>query len=315
MAYSLEGLESAFDRLDQMWALIPDFLRKKWTDADPGHITETELVLIKTFIDKQERSRMGRDEKYLAGRLEMHKKQLKAGLYEDTVNSLRASGHLNDTTRDAWLQAIAIDKEMEKFGEKTPGVGGFLMAFLAQAQRELDQSRVVSRRFDTSRDYGEGNVFDVRSDNGASGESIGTHTLMAKDTPKSLPVYEECRVVAKFASMAIATALAKEVNEHPSTASGLDWGRLLRHYLRYPAAKPSMWESQVLEHVRNQKTDDWTDPTFDQIPDKLENPRADGPGATMLLAQRRIGTLRDDLEKRYVDLEERVDRFQLLLKF
>jgi hypothetical protein len=67
--------------------------------------------------------------------------------------------------------------------------------------------------------------------------------------------------------------------------------------------------------VRNQKTDDWTDPTFDQIPDKLENPRADGPGATMLLAQRRIGTLRDDLEKRYVDLEERVDRFQLLLKF
>jgi hypothetical protein len=115
--------------------------------------------------------------------------------------------------------------------------------------------------------------------------------------------------------MAIATALAKEVNEHPSTASGLDWGRLLRHYLRYPAAKPSMWESQVLEHVRNQKTDDWTDPTFDQIPDKLENPRADGPGATMLLAQRRIGTLRDDLEKRYVDLEERVDRFQLLLKF
>ncbi|MGH9892899.1 MAG: hypothetical protein ACREA0_13095, partial [bacterium] len=222
MAYSLEGLESAFDRLDQKWALIPDFLKKKWTDQDPGHITETELVLIKTFISKEERSRMGRDEKYLAGRLAVHKKQLQAGLYEDTINRLRTDGYLNDTARNAWLQAVAIDKEMEGFGEKTPGVGGFLMAFLAQAQRELDQSRIVSRRFDTSREFGEGNVFDIRSDNGASGEAIGTHTLMAKDTPKSVPVYEECRVVAKFASTAIASILTKEVNENSSIASGLD---------------------------------------------------------------------------------------------
>jgi hypothetical protein len=251
---------------------------------------------------------MGRDEKYLANRLALHAKQLEAGLYEESIKAIHTSGYINDDIRDAWLAATALDREMEKFGGQTPGIGGFMMQFLSQAQIELNRSRLRSIGFDAAKKFGPGNVFDTRSDNGATGEHIGTHTLMSKDTPKSLPVYEECRVVAKFASMAICSILAKDVNENPSTAGGLDWARILRHYMRYPEAKANMWESQVLDFVRKNHTD----PTFDQIPDQVVQPRATGPDATMLLMQRRNGVTRQKLEERYIALEERVNRFQLI---
>ena len=308
MAGALEGLESAFNRFDKKWQMIPEFLQKKFAKQNPGLIRETELVLIKMLFSKDERTRMGRDPKYLADRMAVHAKQLEAGLYEDSIDSIHASGHINNEIRDAWKAAIALDREMEKFGSQTQGIGGFLMQFFAQAQRELNKSRLLSQGFDAARKFGEGNIFDVRSDNGATGEHIGTHTLMSKDTPRSLPVYEECRVVSKFASMAVATLMATEVNDNGNTSVGLDWARILRHYMRYPAAKPSMWESQVLAHVRKNNAD----PTYDEIPDKVAQPRAQGADASMLLMQRRNGTARQKLEERYIALEERVNRFQLI---
>ncbi|MGW3150727.1 MULTISPECIES: hypothetical protein [Streptomyces] len=76
-------------------------------------------------------------------------------------------------------------------------------------------------------------------------------------------------------------------------------------------ASAAMWESQVLAHVRRTGAD----PTYDDIPDKVVQPQVQGPDAALRLAARRKGTLRAGLEKRYHDLEKRVDQFQLLLRF
>ncbi|CAM5328909.1 hypothetical protein GCM10010343_32600 [Streptomyces avidinii] len=79
-------------------------------------------------------------------------------------------------------------------------------------------------------------------------------TAAVRDTAKSLPVHEETRRLARFASSAVARHRVTEVNTNPGRTRRCGWPR-------------------------------------------------------------RTGTLRAELEKRYRDLEERVDRFQRLLRF
>lgn len=311
LSLALESMEGALARLEHLFVRLPEDMQTTHGSKRPTRLHDSELVLLRVLFNKEERSRMGRDEDYLKKRLAIHVKQLGDGLYEKGIAHLHGSGYLNDAARDSWLRAIATDREMEDFGDLTPGVSGFLINLLAQGQQELERSRRLSRQFDTARDFGPGNSLDTRSDNGASGEHIGTHTLMSKDTAKSLPVHEETRRLARFASMAVARHLVTEVNTNPSTAGGLDWDRILRHYLRFPSAGAAMWESQVLAHVRRTGAD----PTYDDIPDKVVQPQVQGPDAALRLAARRKGTLRAELEKRYHDLEKRVDQFQLLLRF
>jgi len=311
LSMALESMEASLESMENLFVRLPDALQTTLASKNPQRLRDIDLVLIKVLFNKAERARMGRDEKYRDAQLELHVKQLKEGRYEAGIRHLHAGGYLNDRARDAWLAAIAIDREMEDFGDYTPGVSGFMMQLLAKGQVELEQSRRRSAGFDSARDRGPGNAFDERSDNGATGEHIGTHTLMSKDTSISLPVHEETRRVARFASMAVARHLVTEVNAGGGSSGGLDWDRILRHYLRFPHARAGMWETQVLNHVRRTGAD----PKYDEIPDQVVQPRVQGPDAAARLAARRSGTVRADLEKRYIGLEERVDHFQLLLKF
>ncbi|MCA1682026.1 MAG: hypothetical protein LC700_02610, partial [Actinobacteria bacterium] len=246
LSMALESMEASLNRMENLFVRLPDNIKTRFASKNPARLRDSDLVLLRVLFDKEERARMGRDEDYLKKRLALHVEQLNDGIYEQGIRHLRDRGYLNDAARDAWLAAIRVDREMEDFGDYTPGVSGFMIQLLAQGQHELIRSRTLSRRFDTARDFGPANVFDVRSDNGATGEHIGTHTLMSKDTAISLPVHEETRRVARFASMAVARHMVTEVTAHPSTVGGLDWDRSLRHYLRFPYARSGMWESQVL---------------------------------------------------------------------
>jgi hypothetical protein len=311
LSMALESMEAVLARMEGLLVRLPEDMQAAASSKAPSRLRDSDLVLIRVLFDKEERARMGRDEDYLEKRLEVHVEQLGSGVYERGIQHLRARGYLNDAARDAWLAAIEVDREMEGFGKLTPGVSGFMIQLLAQGQHELEKSRGLSRRFDGARDFGPGNALDPRSDNGATGEHVGTHTLMSKDTSISLPVHEETRRVARFASAAVARHLVAEVDANPGSTRGLDWDRILRHYLRYPFARPSMWEAQVLAHVRRTGAD----PTYDDIPDKVVQPLAEGAEGAARLAARRRGGVQAELEKRYQDLEERVDRFQLLLRF
>ncbi len=281
---ALEGLGSAVDR-------------------SPLGRRGTEPVLLRALVDRAFRSRMAGDRRYLDEQVRRHREQLGSGLFERGIDHLRAQGYLNERAAAAWRRAVAVDAALERVGPHTPGVGGFLLGTLARAHEELERSRTHSRRLDSGDTFGPGNVFDVRPDNGASGEHLGSHTLMAKDSATSLPLHREAKRLARFASVAVATTLASEVSRSRDTTEGLDWDVVLRHYLRFPSGDPSGWESQVLEHVRTHAAD----PTVEQVTDLPPTLLASGAQGAARLARRRAGSLRAELERRYVALEERAD--------
>lgn len=303
LTMALESMETPLRQIQGIEVVVPKSVVEGVVPAaKAAPLRDSPLVLIRSAFNRAFRLKMGKDEDFLGEQLEKHAKQLASGVYPTSIDELKTKGYLNTTAASAWRQAVAIDQDLEKFGERTPGTAGFLMTFLAKGQAEVEDSRRRSRGFDTARDFGQGNVLDMRTSNGATGEHIGMHALMSKDTSRSHPMHEETRRVARFASMAVASLLVAEVSTTSSTAVGLDWDVIVRHYLRFPAGKANMWESQVLEYFRTHGVD----PTYDQIPDQVRQPRATGAALTRL-ARRRTGTVRSDLEKRYIALEERID--------
>lgn len=309
MAGALEGLEALFHRYDENANWIPAELRQKLKLRDSRVLSESELALIRALFNAEHRTRMVEDAKFKKEQVALHKQQLQDGIYPKGIRMFFEKGLINAAGRDALLAAFDIDQKLEDYGSLTPGIGGFLINFLTLAQKALNESRRKSYQLDR-RDMGkpgEGAVLDERSDNGASGETVGTHTLLAKDTPKSQPLYEDANALAKFASLAAATILMNSVNDLPDPNIGQDWEAILRHYLRFPRALPGMWEQQVLEHVRNTGEN----PRFDQIADAPRYPPLTlTPGGRMEAL--RAGKKRQELEALYIALEKKADSYMLL---
>ena len=249
---------------------------------------------------------MASNDAYRASRLVLHNKQIHSGVYEIGLKEYMDKGYLNQSALDAFRQAVRIDVGLEDSNARTPGVGGFLIEFLASAQKEVNNSRKFATQLDTSNSVSTGanSVFDERTDDNASSETIGTHTLLSKDTPKSQPLYEDARALAKYASLAVATWMLTEVTSSSDITSGLDWDKILKSYMRFPAASPNMWETQVLSTFRR----GGQDPAYDDIADRPDFPKItlNGPDGKMVGWQN--GTARTRLEKLYIDLEAKVDR-------
>ena len=87
---------------------------------------------------------------------------------------------------------------------------------------------------------------DTATENGASGENVGTHSLMAKDSPTSDPFRNDAVRLAKHASASIATMLLDRVNTGPGEDRGIDWPAVLRFWLPFPAPAGTTWWSVLL---------------------------------------------------------------------
>lgn len=310
MAGALESLQALFARFDQAAGYLSPELRTALNIPSSEALVQSNLVLIKTLFNADERTRMNRDSDYLNTQLARHVQQINSEVYNEGVDRLRADGYLNDAARDAFKRAFAIDRGLEAHDERTPGVGGFLMQFLAQSQGEINRSRAATRTLDSGGGRADpGHVLDARTDNGASGETIGTHTLMAKDTPKSQPLYEDAKVLAKYASLSVVHLMLTEVNSPNDASSGLDWEAVLQQLLRFPHGRPGMWESQALTLFRQAGVN----PGFEEVPNRPQVPRLSVSDADRKLLDRRGGTQRGRLEQMYVALEERVDRYMINL--
>lgn len=310
MAGALESLEKLLERYEGYAAEVPPPLREGLKLPNSGRLRDSDLVLVRTLCNAGERARMDQDKDYLDSRVRLHIEQLGSGVYERNIDRAHEKGYLNDQARDALRRAFAIDKGVEAMHSRTPGCGGFLIIFLAQAQGELNKALRASARLDSEHigKPNEGNVLDERTDNDSSAEYIGTHTLLSKDTPKSQPLHEDAMVLAKYASLAVATVMLKEINDNPDTGSGLDWDRVLQHLIRFPEAKPTMWETQALAFFRQ----GGTNPGYEDVQDRPEYPRVRVADPDGRLLSRRNGNRRGELERMYVDLEEKADRFMML---
>lgn len=255
-------------------------------------------------MDKQ----LGRHKKALQSK--RHADGIAESNYERAIRMLGDCGFLAPQGQDALKRAFQVDVIAESFDQPTPGAGGFLIQFAIQLQEQRDASDAVSNRLNAQH-----LIFDARSDNSpkaspkgkpaAVGEMIGSHSLMSKDTPGSLPLFDEAKVLAGLASQSVFHLFLLEVSS-PAIGTGIDWRKVLQHLIRYPA-KTKGWESQALTFFRtNSRIPAFADvPELAQLRDSMRLPHS-------ALAERRAGTKATDLELKYVKLEKDVAPYRYL---
>jgi len=274
-------------------------------------IHHAHLTLFRVMFSEEERQKAASDEEYMERLVQQHRQSLRRGVYRQAIDASLVLG-ITDRAREELQLAFQVDQRLEeKYKDnfpkgKFPGVGGFLIAFLAQAQKQVEKDKPQVQRLNQQ----EKSILDKRTDNGASEEQIGTHSLLAKDSKETQGsagkqlFRDEVVGLAKHASAALAVLLAERVNSTPNPEVGLDWDSIVRYYVKFPYFRRGQWEEQILTRVQD----------FEEIPDVNDvsdrpNFRLLGPGfGASKLQQRRNGNKAKVLEKRYQDLEVKADR-------
>lgn len=79
-------------------------------------------------------------------------------------------------------------------------------------------------------------VMDARAQNGASNETVASHSLLAKDNPErkgeKKPFREDALRLAAYASRAVLALAAQQL--HGRIERKIDWDRVLRYYAGHP---------------------------------------------------------------------------------
>lgn len=217
-------------------------------------LASSELVLFELMFDQDKRRRMVCDES-MDAMYERHEAQLKARAYHAAIDRLKQRGFLCNDAHAALTAAFDEDCRSEDASGFVPGAGGFLITLLDLMERERIDSLVAQEggAAHPCRPTSGGGldavhasaVIDVSSANGASGENIGTHSLLAKDAETSTPFRHDAVLLAKYASAAVARRMVQRLAEDPDPTKGVDWLLLLQHYLPFPQAGTGWWNEIV----------------------------------------------------------------------
>lgn len=273
--------------------------------TDTGQrIRSSDLVLIKTLFNEQERRDMVEDEQYKEFKVQEHIFQLTGGMYRQWIQQMRVEGKITPRAESALNSAFQVDKILEdKYpgigGKSIPGVGGFLINFLSLLQAEVNISHQKAKELDAKPE----SVYEAATVNGASEETIGTHSLMAKDGGDKEPLRGEAIALAKFASAAIAVLLVQRIQNESDPEKGLDWDTLIRHFVRFPPDQVNCWEEEVLAAFSGGSSL----PTLDTIQDKPNYRLLTINDPDGKLKARRTGAKTKQLEDRYQFLETKID--------
>lgn len=246
-------------------------------------LKNTELALLRCAFNVEVRKEAVRDSQ-AAKKLETdHLKQLADRAYEPELAKLVPLVGLDAI--GALTRMYEIDREFEQAHGVLPSIGQFFIKLLVLMQTEIRDSDLKSGDLDRDAD----SVFAIGSTNASSAEAVGTHSLLSKDTKTKQPLREGAVQAATFASEAVATLMVAPGERNPTA---IDWGPVLRHYLRFPEVDPARWEQAVLPVERFPR------------PNSIED-RPRPPAGAQRLPRR---SLRSDLEQRYIDLEKRAQR-------
>jgi len=278
---ALEALE------DQIKRLPPEY--------DPR---KTPLVLFKLLLSSSAREEMVRNNSLEAQRA-LHLEQLSNDDYHRRIKLLRERHMLCEHAEAALLQALDLDLKISR--EHTgkfapfPGPGAVLVTMMDTLQRE----RVASAAAKSGLDADPNSIGTLASNNTCSGENVGTHTLMSKDTAAKEPLRPEAVALAKHASAGVALRLLSRVSRPASTEYGVDWDNELRFFVRGPV--PGGWETELISAV--QTSSNFTQPHLASLHDQPRFPLL-GPGLNPAkLAIRRAGGTRIELEGYYQGME------------
>ncbi len=297
------GQSDLFHTVHSALIALEELLRN---DERGRHVVNSGLVLIKVMFDRNERHQVAISAAYKEQRMAEHKKQVLDGSYERIIVNLQRDGNITAAGARELRKAIAIDKEFDERFESVladlPGVGGFLISFFAALQRSIDES---AREVERLNQRGARSVVDKGTFNGASEETIGSHSLLAKDEAEDNPLRKQAVALAMHASAMIGSLLAQRVNQEPSLNRGLDWDSIVRHYLRFPSGQRDRWESLIDARVAA-GSQLW----FAEAMSIADRPRFGMLGPDRQgdkLQRRREGRKAELLEQRYRGLEARVD--------
>ena len=277
----------------------------RWTGPGPAATTRMSRPG-ETNVEEDQQLKRHRD----ALTAKLHADGITENNYERAIRFFDECGYLSPAGRAALQKAFQIDLTSEFIDSETPGTGGFLIKLAVQLQEQRDLSRAVTARLNADR-----SIFDSRTDtsptsvprgkSAAVGEVVGSHSLMSKDTPESLPLFEEARTLASLASQTVLHLFLLEVST-PVAETGLDWQKVLQHLIRYPD-NPGGWEAQAVALFRrNGRIPAFGDlPEFARLRESLRAPRA-------AIERRRSGTKTADLEAAYATLEKDVAKYKKL---
>ena len=258
----------------------------------------SDLALVRLVASTDERRKAAADADYRNKLIAQHAKQLTNGSYDKRIDQAAANGKLSPAMASALSDAFRIDTALQRKHWALNGVGGFLIRILCELQDELDRSdrRVAALDGDAT------SILAEATDNGTSAETIGSHSLLAKDTDEELPMRQAALALAAYASGSIAVLLARRVTSDRDSSRGLDWDSIIHRFLRYPLIAPGSWESAIIMAVNQGRRPD--PGTITDRPDF----RPIGSGATQAkLQQLRKGGKKAELEQYYRKLESLED--------
>lgn len=219
--------------------------------------------------------------------------------YEEFVRLLFERGHLNARGQQALVAAFAIDRKSEELPTDAPGCGGFLMQFAIELQEQLDKGDAATDELNKD----ERSVKGRASDNGAFNEIVGSHSLMSKDTTKSVPFFDDARVLASVASSSLLTIMLQQVAA-PVTDRRLAWDQILHGLLRFPPSSEG-WERLALAKFRPKGEI----PGFSDLPELaalVERSMQPSPPR----ASKAEKSKRESLEELYVRLETALSQYR-----
>lgn len=292
ISHTLGGaLEALEEKLDQVQQWPPPSGPGGPLGQDPR---KSRLVLIRLLFSQEARRAMVAGDQVAAMRTQ-HATQLINGAYPPEIQAQRDQGRLCQHAAEAFRVAFEFDLEIQQKYGQLPGPGGALITLLGRVQAERDRSAAKARDLDQDVKT----IMDPASDNGASAENVGTHSLMSKDSTTKQPLREDALALAMHASASIATMLLRRVYSPTPLNQGIDWEAVLRFFIRYPKHPSQRWEEQLIIAVRN-SGGRFQQPDVDKIADQPRFPLLGVRGAgAETLKQRRNGDTRAKLEGYY----------------
>jgi len=261
-------------------------------------------------IDRDEQDGQIDKDKLRQDELVDHKKFLFANGYEAILQKRLDQQKIDQRTYDAVHRACEMDRNLwNKYSGVDLGISGFVITLLNLAKDEMQKAKGVWSKLDAA---GIEIETPCPTDNGASNESIGSHSLMAKDSVRKHPLRNETFNVASVIALYVAKRMiarehdtkpvARSINLDPADADGgssntvdvqaIDWLHLLQHFVSHPA------ESEPVD----------SQPWWQK---QMATPDPDDTGHTLRFIDQ--GTMQQRLqEKKKVELEKKYDDLAVL---
>jgi hypothetical protein len=302
----MDAIKGLIGRSD-MHGHVPDFL----SEMIKGLLPDVDQGSTDPKVRKQK----------LKERTARQKANLDNGVYVTAAEAAQTAGYLHPKSVDRVKSMCQKDLDLwKKYPKVDLGISGFVMQILDQAEAEhlaSDKRGADMDALATGAQTDDGRDPLVSTDNGASAENIGAHTLLAKDSERKKPLRQEAFNVACGTALFVAATMVDEWNKKHDVArststdpavntvnlQNLDWLHLLQHFVCHPS-----------EAV---KTDDGTPWWQAQIkkPDPLQTGHKVMTIDDATAQQRMQETMRGQLEAKYSALAEDAEaEWQRILK-